>query len=68
MKFENVFKMKATLKKETTKEGIERDEELFNQIKHDEEISITKNEIIGKDEDGKCYVKIITGWERFNQI
>lgn len=66
MKFKNVYRMKATLKKKTIKEGIERDEELFNQIKPGEEMLITNSEIIGKDKDGKCYIKMITDWERFN--
>lgn len=68
MKFEHSLRMKATVHKNRIKEGIERDKGKFDGLKNGEELVISRDEIIGKTSNGKCFVKLITGWEKFNQI
>ena len=65
MKFVHKLKMKATISKETRKNGIVRDKGKFDGLKPGEQEVISRDEIIGKDANGNQFVKLITGYELF---
>jgi len=68
MEFENTINFCGKIHKHIIKNGIEMDKGKFDGLQKGEEIVFAKDKIIGKDADGKCFVKLITGWEMFEQI
>ena len=67
MKFEHKLKFKGKLSKEEIKNGFERNKGQFDDLKAGEEKVVSRDEIFGKFSNGKHYVKVITGWERFDE-
>ena len=67
MKLEWKLGMKASLQKSTKKKGIERNCKIFENLKNGEKKFNGKDEIIEKDNNGKCFVYLITGFERFDE-
>lgn len=68
MKFKYELRMKATMPNGFKKHIVEKDKGKFDGIKKGEEKVISKDEIIGKTEEGKCFIKVLTGWEKYIEV
>ena len=65
MKFKHGYSMRGKLHKSEIKNGFERKKEKFDNINPGEEVVVSNDEIFGKTKDGKQFVKVITGFEKF---
>ena len=65
MEFKNTVGFKGKIHKTILKNGIIIDKGQFDGLQKGDKIFLSKDKIIGKDENGKCYVKLITGYELF---
>ena len=68
MKFEHKLTMKSKVHKDTIKKGIDFDKGQFDGLKAGEMRLVSKDEIIGKFSNGKSYIMLITGYERFDKV
>lgn len=68
MKFGHKLNFKGKLSKHEIKNGFERDKGIFDDLKAGDEKVVGRDEIFGKFPNGKCYVKVLTGWERFDIV
>ena len=68
MKFQHKIKFKGKLSNDEIKNGFEKNKGQFDDLKPGEQKVVGRDEIFGKFSNGKHYVKVLTGWERFDEI